>query len=90
MKHILMILVVSLGYSCFSQEQNSTSVSGLVYKPEIPDTSTYEIVRNDSNEEIEESVLLQINFHRRHQEDFLWTVREGLEIRIYSMLTINQ
>jgi hypothetical protein len=83
MKHYIFIFLLILNYISFAQVQNNISVSALEYKPEIPEAKTYEIVRNDSGKEIDSSILLQINIHRRKDDYFLWTVREGLEIRIF-------
>jgi hypothetical protein len=91
MQQIFIICTLAFFSTCFSQE-NTTHISStlLEYKAEIPDTNSYEILKNYSNLEIEESILLQINFHRRHHEDFLWIVREGLEILIYSTKAIKE
>jgi hypothetical protein len=86
----LFFIVMFFCLSSFSQETvQESGISGLKYKPEIPDSSSYQILKNLSNAPIEEKILKQINFHRRDNEDYLWVVREGLEIRIFSIQTIN-
>jgi hypothetical protein len=89
MRILLLSIFLGVFLSIYSQETNNMSISVLEYKAEIPDTNSYEIIKNDSNLEIEESVLTQINFHRRHDEHFLWIVRDGLEILIYSIASLN-
>lgn len=75
--------------SSFSQETVQESISGLIYKPEIPDSSSYQIQKNLSNAPIEDKVLKQINFHRR-DKDFIWIVSKEVEILIYSFSSNNQ
>jgi len=73
--------------SSFSQETvQESGISGLKYKPEIPDSSSYQILKNLSNAPIEEKILKQINFYRR-DKDFIWIVSKEVEILIYSVLS---
>jgi hypothetical protein len=89
MRILVLIFILSSSLFCVCQENTNTNISVLVYQAEIPDSSSYEIKRNDSNLAVEEAVLLQINAHRKHDEHFLWIVKEGLEILIFSIASIK-
>jgi len=75
----------------FSQELEQQSLSqevkietsGLSYHKEIPDTNSYKIVKNTTGEGLPKEILEEINFHRRHNEDFHWIVDNQIEIYIY-------
>ncbi len=64
-------------------EEKTIESSGLSYHKEIPDTNSYEVVKNTIGEELSKEILERINFHRRHNEDFHWIVDDQIEIYIY-------
>lgn len=85
---VFFVLII-FNQNIFSQETEQESFSVLSYKPEIPDSSSYQILKNLSNAPIEEKILMQVNFHRR-DKDFIWIVSKEVEILIYSESSNNQ
>ena len=81
----LLLFLFALIFSSFSwcQEEVETRPAALTYAAEIPTENSYQIVKNTSNQELTNQILLQINAHRKHNEDFLWVVNEELEILIF-------
>lgn len=71
----------------YSQTQENIVHEGLTYSPEIPDSNTYKVVKNTTNEKVSKDILLKINYHRLANEDYLWVVDNSIEILIYK---INQ
>ncbi|HYG53231.1 MAG TPA: hypothetical protein VD905_20165 [Flavobacteriales bacterium] len=55
----------------------------LRYKPQIPDSNTYKIIKNTSGTPVSTSVLEKMNLYRRHDVDYLWVVNSDIEILVY-------
>jgi hypothetical protein len=55
----------------------------LMYKPEIPDTSTYKVTKNTTGFPVPLSILEKINMYRRFDVDYLWVVNGNIEILVY-------
>lgn len=60
-----------------------TNITVLTYAKQIPETSTYKVLLNNTGEPIDDSVLEMINYHRSFEEDKTWIVNEDIEILIY-------
>jgi hypothetical protein len=85
MKTLLIFLLLLISQTIHCQNNVEQTYSTLEYHPEVPDTNSYVITINEPYEEISTAILGQINFHRKRDEDFLWVVKEGLEILIFSI-----
>lgn len=93
MKILLPFLFLLFGFSSlFSQTNNDAIIttnentytsSELTYKPEIPATNTYKIIKNTTGQPVSTKTLEQINLHRRYDVDYLWKVDNTIEILIY-------
>lgn len=72
-----------------TEEGQTTSSSVLTYAPTASEIGTYKIIRNDHNVEISSSINLEMNLHRRHDEEVIWKVNEHLEILLYPFKPAN-
>ena len=85
---VLCVFIAVLAHNkLYSQTQESIVHEGLTYSPEVPDTKTYKVVKNTTDEKVSKDILLKINYHRHANEDYLWVVDNSIEILIYK---INQ
>jgi hypothetical protein len=89
MKNIFLALVfifgLSLGLSAQNTPQNSSiNSSGLTYSPQLPKEDSYKILKNDTGLAVPQEILMEINKHRKAEEDFTWVVNDKIEILIYT------
>jgi len=82
----VLFVAISAHNKLYSQTLENVVHQGITYSPEIPDSSSYEVVKNTTNEEITNEILLKINSHRRANEDYLWVVDNSIEILIYQII----
>lgn len=79
-------VILILGFQiAFAQSEESTEfvASVLTYQPTQSEIGTYKVIRNDYNVEINSSINLEMNLHRRFDEEVIWKVNDNLEILLY-------
>lgn len=62
---------------------STEKTEALTYNREIPPPNTYKIIKNTSGLPISDSILEEINLHRKFDVDFTWVVNSNIEILIY-------
>ncbi len=88
MKYLLILPSFFLCQFLFAQETTGTSTNltsqKLTYHKEIPAVNSYKVIKNTTGtDEIPVEILEEINFHRRSDIDYKWTVSDEILILIY-------
>ena len=73
------VLMVTMTFGQ-SEPTNEKQTAPLTYQPTSSHVSSYSVVLNVDNIPISHEINLQMNLHRRFEEDYVWKVNDKLWI----------
>lgn len=78
------LIVSAVSYGQTKQPVDPVATNqGLQYAPQLPAKTSYKVVKNPLEIVLSKKTLIEINKHRKANEDFVWKVENGVEILIY-------
>ncbi len=79
----MVFLFISLGIYAQTSTKQEGIASKLGYHPEVPSANSYQVLKNTTGQSLPDSLLLQINYYRKANENYRWKVSEKLELLIF-------